>query len=150
MTLHQEAIVRDESFAEGQVDVNATFTATPVTAAAEIAPAAVLASLDTEMDEEEDGSQSVTQQGSLSLPLSGEPQAEQPTGGDADKVTVTYEGTPIYTDDGQLAVQYTITVTNNNTAGPEPPEGGESGEEEQRRGLVQQHKNTGTSRPASR
>lgn len=134
MTLHQEAIVRDESFAEGQVDVNATFTATPVTAAAEIAPAAVLASLDTEMDEEEDGSQSVTQQGSLSLPLSGEPQAEQPTGGDADKVTVTYEGTPIYTDDGQLAVQYTITVTNNNTAGPEPPEGGESGEEEQPEG----------------
>ena len=47
MTLHQEAIVRDESFTEGQVDVGATFTATPVTAAAEIAPAAVLAVLDT-------------------------------------------------------------------------------------------------------
>ena len=31
MTLHQEAIVRDESFTEGQVDVGATFTATPVT-----------------------------------------------------------------------------------------------------------------------
>ena len=133
MTLHQEAIVRDESFTEGQVDVGATFTATPVTAAAEIAPAAVLAVLDTG-DEQQDDSQSVTQQGSLSLPLSGEQQAEQPTGGDADKVTVTYEGTPIYTDDGQLAVQYTITVTNNNTADPEPPEGGESGEEEQPEG----------------
>ncbi len=68
MTLHQEAIVRDESFTEGQVDVGATFTATPVTAAAEIAPAAVLAVLDTG-DEQQDGSQSVTQQGSLSLPL---------------------------------------------------------------------------------
>ena len=133
MTLHQEAIVRDESFTEGQVDVSATFTATPVTAAAEIAPAAVLADLDIG-DEQQDGSQSVTQQGSLSLPLSGEQQPEQPTGGDADKVTVTYEGTPIYTDDGQLAVQYTITVTNNNTADPEPPEGGESGEEEQPEG----------------
>ena len=133
MTLHQEAIVRDESFTEGQVDVGATFTATPVTAAAEIAPAAVLAVLDTG-DEQQDGSQSVTQQGSLSLPLSGEQQPEQPTGGDADEVTVTYEGTPIYTDDGQLAVQYTIEVTNNNTADPEPPEGGESGEEEQPEG----------------
>ena len=128
MTLHQEAIVRDESFTEGQVDVGATFTATPVTAAAEIAPAAVLAVLDTG-DEQQDGSQSVTQQGSLSLPLSGEQQPEQPTGGDADKVTVTYEGTPIYTDDGQLAVQYTITVTNNNTADPEIPGGGEEGDE---------------------
>ncbi len=133
MTLHQEAIVRDESFTEGQVDVGATFTATPVTAAAEIAPAAVLAVLDTG-DEQQDGSQSVTQQGSLSLPLDGEQQPEQPTGGDASKVTVTYEGTPIYTDDDQLAVQYTITVTNNNTADPEPPEGGESGEEEQPEG----------------
>ena len=133
MTLHQEAIVRDESFTEGQVDVGATFTATPVTAAAEIAPAAVLAVLDTG-DEQQDGSQSVTQQGSLSLPLSGEQQPEQPQSGDADEVTVTYEGTPIYTDDGQLAVQYTITVTNNNTADPEPPEGGESGEEEQPEG----------------
>ena len=128
MTLHQEAIVRDESFTEGQVDVGATFTATPVTAAAEIAPAAVLAVLDTG-DEQQDDSQSVTQQGSLSLPLSGEQQPEQPTGGDADKVTVTYEGTPIYTDDGQLAVQYTITVTNNNTADPEIPGGGEEGDE---------------------
>ena len=133
MTLHQEAIVRDESFTEGQVDVGATFTATPVTAAAEIAPAAVLAVLDTG-DEQQDGSQSVTQQGSLSLPLDGEQQPEQPQSGDADEVTVTYEGTPIYTDDGQLAVQYTITVTNNNTADPEPPEGGESGEEEQPEG----------------
>ena len=133
MTLHQEAIVRDESFTEGQVDVSATFTATPVTAAAEIAPAAVLAVLDTG-DEQQDGSQSVTQQGSLSLPLSGEQQPEQPTGGDADSVTVTYEGTPIYTDDGQLAIQYTIEVTNNNTADPETPEGGESGEEEQPEG----------------
>ena len=134
MTLHQEAIVRDESFTEGQVDVGATFTATPVTAAAEIAPAAVLAVLDTG-DEQQDGSQSVTQQGSLSLPLSGEQQPEQPQSGDADKVEVTYSGTPIYTDNGQLAVQYTITVTNNNTADPEPPEGGESGEEEQPEGL---------------
>ena len=133
MTLHQEAIVRDESFTEGQVDVSATFTATPVTAAAEIAPAAVLAVLDTG-DEQQDGSQSVTQQGSLSLPLSGEQQPEQPQSGDADKVEVTYSGTPIYTDNGQLAVQYTITVTNNNTADPEPPEGGESGEEEQPEG----------------
>ncbi len=135
MTLHQEAIVRDESFTEGQVDVGATFTATPVTAAAEIAPAAVLAVLDTG-DEQQDGSQSVTQQGSLSLPLSGEQQSEQPTGGDASKVTVTYEGTPIYTDDGQLAVQYTIEVTNNNTADPETPGGGEEGdgEEEQPEG----------------
>ena len=128
MTLHQEAIVRDESFTEGQVDVGATFTATPVTAAAEIAPAAVLAVLDTG-DEQQDSSQSVTQQGSLSLPLSGEQQPEQPTGGDADKVTVTYEGTPIYTDDGQLAVQYTIEVTNNNTADPETPGGDEGGEQ---------------------
>ena len=134
MTLHQEAIVRDESFTEGQVDVGATFTATPVTAAAEIAPAAVLAVLDTAGDEQQDGSQSVTQQGSLSLPLSGEQQPEQPQSGDADKVEVTYSGTPIYTDNGQLAVQYTITVTNNNTADPEPPEGGESGEEEQPEG----------------
>ena len=135
MTLHQEAIVRDESFTEGQVDVGATFTATPVTAAAEIAPAAVLAVLDTG-DEQQDGSQSVTQQGSLSLPLSGEPQAEQPQSGDADKVEVTYSGTPIYTDDGQLAVQYTIEVTNNNTADPETPGGGEEGdgEEEQPEG----------------
>ena len=133
MTLHQEAILRDESFTEGQVDVGATFTATPVTAAAEIAPAAVLAVLDTG-DEQQDGSQSVTQQGSLSLPLSGEQQPEQPQSGDADKVEVTYSGTPIYTDNGQLAVQYTITVTNNNTADPEPPEGGESGEEEQPEG----------------
>ncbi len=128
MTLHQEAIVRDESFTEGQVDVGATFTATPVTAAAEIAPAAVLAVLDTG-DEQQDGSQSVTQQGSLSLPLSGEQQSEQPTGGDASKVTVTYEGTPIYTDDDQLAVQYTITVTNNNTPDPETPGGDEGGDE---------------------
>ena len=134
MTLHQEAVVRDESFTEGQVDVSATFTATPVTAAAEIAPAAVLAVLDTGGDEQQDGSQSVTQQGSLSLPLSGEQQPEQPQSGDADKVEVTYSGTPIYTDNGQLAVQYTITVTNNNTADPEPPEGGESGEEEQPEG----------------
>ena len=135
MTLHQEAIVRDESFTEGQVDVGATFTATPVTAAAEIAPAAVLAVLDTG-DEQQDDSQSVTQQGSLSLPLSGEPQAEQPQSGDADKVEVTYSGTPIYTDDGQLAVQYTIEVTNNNTADPETPGGGEEGdgEEEQPEG----------------
>ena len=138
MTLHQEAIVRDESFTEGQVDVGATFTATPVTAAAEIAPAAVLAVLDTG-DEQQDGSQSVTQQGSLSLPLSGEQQPEQPTGGDADKVTVTYEGTPIYTDDGQLAVQYTITVTNNNTAGSDtetPDEGGETEQPETSNGAV--------------
>ena len=139
MTLHQESIVRDESFTEGQVDVGATFTATPVTAAADAAaaaPVAVAATLDTGTDEQQDGSQSVTQQGSLSLPLSGEPQAEQPTGGDADKVTVTYEGTPIYTDDGQLAVQYTIEVTNNNTADPETPGGGEEGdgEEEQPEG----------------
>ena len=137
MTLHQEAIVRDESFTEGQVDVGATFTATPVTAAADAAaaaPVAVAATLDTGTDEQQDGSQSVTQQGSLSLPLSGEQQPEQPQSGDADKVEVTYSGTPIYTDNGQLAVQYTITVTNNNTADPEPPEGGESGEEEQPEG----------------
>ena len=111
MTLHQEAIVRDESFTEGQVDVGATFTATPVTAAAEIAPAAVLAVLDTG-DEQQDGSQSVTQQGSLSLPLSGEPQAEQPQPGDTPTVTVTYEGEPTYTEEGKLAVKYTIKVTN--------------------------------------
>ena len=138
MTLHQEAIVRDESFTEGQVDVSATFTATPVTAAAEIAPAAVLAVLDTG-DEQQDGSQSVTQQGSLSLPLSGEQQPEQPQSGDADKVEVTYSGTPIYTDDGQLAVQYTITVTNNNTAGSDtetPDEGGETEQPETSNGAV--------------
>ena len=135
MTLHQEAIVRDESFTEGQVDVGATFTATPVTAVAEIAPAAVLAVLDTG-DEQQDSSQSVTQQGSLSLSLSGEQQPEQPQSGDADKVEVTYSGTPIYTDNGQLAVQYTIEVTNNNTADPETPGGGEEGdgEEEQPEG----------------
>ena len=127
MTLHQEAIVRDESFTEGQVDVGATFTATPVTAAAEIAPAAVLAVLDTG-DEQQDGSQSVTQQGSLSLPLSGEPQAEQPTGGDADEVTVTYEGEAVYTEQGALAVRYTIEVTNGNE--PQEPSGGDEGEEQ--------------------
>lgn len=138
MTLHQEAIVRDESFTEGQVDVGATFTATPVTAAAEIAPAAVLAVLDTR-DEQQDGSQSVTQQGSLSLPLDGEQQPEQPQSGDADKVEVTYSGTPIYTDNGQLAVQYTITVTNNNTAGSDtetPDEGGETEQPETSNGAV--------------
>ena len=127
MTLHQESIVRDESFTEGQVDVGATFTATPVTAAAEIAPAAVLAVLDTG-DEQQDGSQSVTQQGSLSLPLSGEPQAEQPTGGDADEVTVTYEGEAVYTEQGALAVRYTIEVTNGNE--PQEPSGGDEGEEQ--------------------
>lgn len=125
MMLHQEAIVRDESFTEGQVDVGATFTATPVTAAAEIAPAAVLAVLDTG-DEQQDGSQSVTQQSSLSLPLSGEPQAEQPTGGDADEVTVTYEGEAVYTEQGALAVRYTIEVTNGNE--PQEPSGGDEGE----------------------
>lgn len=132
MTLHQEAIVRDESFTEGQVDVGATFTATPVTAAAEIAPAAVLAVLDTG-DEQQDGSQSVTQQGSLSLPLSGEPQSEQPQSGGAD-IAVTYTGEAVYTEQDALAVRYTIEVTNNNTADPETPEGGESGEEEQPEG----------------
>ena len=127
MTLHQEAIVRDESFTEGQVDVSATFTATPVTAAAEIAPAAVLAVLDTG-DEQQDDSQSVTQQGSLSLPLSGEQQPEQPTSGDADSVTVTYEGEAVYTEQGALAVRYTIEVTNGNE--PQEPSGGDEGEEQ--------------------
>ena len=127
MTLHQEAIVRDESFTEGQVDVGATFTATPVTAAAEIAPAAVLAVLDTG-DEQQDGSQSVTQQGSLSLPLSGEQQSEQPQSGDADEVTVTYEGEAVYTEQGALAVRYTIEVTNGNE--PQEPSGGDEGEEQ--------------------
>ena len=142
MTLHQEAIVRDESFTEGQVDVGATFTATPVTAAADAAaaaPVAVAATLDTGTDEQQDGSQSVTQQGSLSLPLSGEQQPEQPQSGDADKVEVTYSGTPIYTDNGQLAVQYTITVTNNNTAGSDtetPDEGGETEQPETSNGAV--------------
>ena len=131
MTLHQEAIVRDESFTEGQVDVGATFTATPVTAAADAAaaaPVAVAATLDTGTDEQQDGSQSVTQQGSLSLPLSGEPQAEQPTGGDADEVTVTYEGEAVYTEQGALAVRYTIEVTNGNE--PQEPSGGDEGEEQ--------------------
>ncbi len=129
MTLHQEAIVRDESFTEGQVDVGATFTATPVTAAADAAaaaPVAVAATLDTGTDEQQDGSQSVTQQGSLSLPLSGEQQPEQPTGGDADSVTVTYEGEPLYTEDDKLAVKYTIEVTNGNE--PQEPSGGDEGE----------------------
>ena len=124
MTLHQEAIVRDESFTEGQVDVGATFTATPVTAAAEIAPAAVLAVLDTG-DEQQDGSQSVTQQGSLSLPLSGEPQAEQPQSGGAD-IAVTYTGEAVYTEQDALAVRYTIEVTNGNE--PQEPSGGDEGE----------------------
>lgn len=131
MTLHQEAIVRDESFTEGQVDVGATFTATPVTAAADAAaaaPVAVAATLDTGTDEQQDGSQSVTQQGSLSLPLSGEPQPEQPTGGDADEVTVTYEGEAVYTEQGALAVRYTIEVTNGNE--PQEPSGGDEGEEQ--------------------
>ena len=131
MTLHQEAIVRDESFTEGQVDVGATFTATPVTAAADAAaaaPVAVAATLDTGTDEQQDGSQSVTQQGSLSLPLSGEQQAEQPTGGDADSVTVTYEGEAVYTEQGALAVRYTIEVTNGNE--PQEPSGGDEGEEQ--------------------
>ena len=129
MTLHQEAIVRDESFTEGQVDVGATFTATPVTAAADAAaaaPVAVAATLDTGTDEQQDGSQSVTQQGSLSLSLSGEQQPEQPTGGDADSVTVTYEGEPLYTEDDKLAVKYTIEVTNGNE--PQEPSGGDEGE----------------------
>ena len=124
MTLHQEAIVRDESFTEGQVDVGATFTATPVTAAAEIAPAAVLAVLDIG-DEQQDGSQSVTQQGSLSLPLSGEPQAEQPQSGGAD-IAVTYTGEAVYTEQDALAVRYTIEVTNGNE--PQEPSGGDEGE----------------------
>ena len=124
MTLHQESIVRDESFTEGQVDVGATFTATPVTAAAEIAPAAVLAVLDTG-DEQQDGSQSVTQQGSLSLPLSGEPQAEQPQSGGAD-IAVTYTGEAVYTEQDALAVRYTIEVTNGNE--PQEPSGGDEGE----------------------
>ena len=131
MTLHQEAIVRDESFTEGQVDVGATFTATPVTAAADAAaaaPVAVAATLDTGTDEQQDGSQSVTQQGSLSLPLSGEQQPEQPTGGDADSVTVTYEGEAVYTEQGALAVRYTIEVTNGNE--PQEPSGGDEGEEQ--------------------
>lgn len=123
MTLHQEAIVRDESFTEGQVDVSATFTAQAVTAAA--APAAEAATLDTGTDEEQDEPQSVTRQGSLSLPLSGEPQSEQPQSGDADEVTVTYEGEPIYTENDELAVRYTITVTNHNPADPETPSEGE-------------------------
>ena len=124
MTLHQESIVRDESFTEGQVDVGATFTATPVTAAAEIAPAAVLAVLDIG-DEQQDGSQSVTQQGSLSLPLSGEPQAEQPQSGGAD-IAVTYTGEAVYTEQDALAVRYTIEVTNGNE--PQEPSGGDEGE----------------------
>ena len=131
MTLHQEAIVRDESFTEGQVDVGATFTATPVTAgadAAAVAPIAVAATIDTGTDEQQDGSQSVTQQGSLSLPLSGEQQPEQPTGGDADSVTVTYEGEAVYTEQGALAVRYTIEVTNGNE--PQEPSGGDEGEEQ--------------------
>ena len=131
ITLHQEAIVRDESFTEGQVDVGATFTATPVTAAADAAaaaPVAVAATLDTGTDEQQDGSQSVTQQGSLSLPLSGEQQPEQPTGGDADSVTVTYEGEAVYTEQGALAVRYTIEVTNGNE--PQEPSGGDEGEEQ--------------------
>ena len=131
MTLHQEAIVRDESFTEGQVDVGATFTATPVTAAADaaaVAPIAVAATIDTGTDEQQDGSQSVTQQGSLSLPLSGEQQPEQPTGGDADSVTVTYEGEAVYTEQGALAVRYTIEVTNGNE--PQEPSGGDEGEEQ--------------------
>lgn len=125
MTLHQEAVVRDESFTEGQVDVSATFTATPVTAAAEIAPAAVLAVLDTGGDEQQDGSQSVTQQGSLSLPLSGEQQAEQPQSGGAD-IAVTYTGEAVYTEQDALAVRYTIEVTNGNE--PQEPSGGDEGE----------------------
>ena len=126
MTLHQEAIVRDESFTEGQVDVSATFTATPVTAAAEIAPAAVLADLDIG-DEQQDGSQSVTQQGSLSLPLSGEQQPEQPQSGGAD-IAVTYTGEAVYTEQGALAVRYTIEVTSGNE--PQEPSGGDEGEEQ--------------------
>ena len=133
MTLHQEAIVRDESFTEGQVDVGATFTATPVTAAAEIAPAAVLAVLDTG-DEQQDGSQSVTQQGSLSLPLSGEQQPEQPQPGDTPTVTVTYEGEPTYTEEGKLAVKYTIKVTNDSE--PQSPSTGDEEEPDDSEGSV--------------
>ena len=54
----------------------------------------------------------MTQQGSLSLPLSGEQQPEQPQPGDTPTVTVTYEGEPTYTEEGKLAVKYTIKVTN--------------------------------------
>ena len=133
MTLHQEAIVRDESFTEGQVDVGATFTATPVTAAAEIAPAAVLAVLDTG-DEQQDGSQSVTQQGSLSLPLDGEQQPEQPQPGDTPTVTVTYEGEPTYTEEGKLAVKYTIKVTNDSE--PQSPSTGDEEEPDDSEGSV--------------
>ena len=128
MTLHQEAVVRDESFTEGQVDVGATFTATPVTAAeAAAAPAAVAATLDTGTDEQQNGSQSVTQQGSLSLPLSGEPQSEQPQSGGAD-IAVTYTGEAVYTEQGALAVRYTIEVTSGNE--PQEPSGGDEGEEQ--------------------
>ena len=128
MTLHQEAVVRDESFTEGQVDVGATFTATPVTAAeAAAAPAAVAATLDTGTDEQQDGSQSVTQQGSLSLPLSGEPQSEQPQSGGAD-IAVTYTGEAVYTEQGALAVRYTIEVTSGNE--PQEPSGVDEGEEQ--------------------
>lgn len=70
----------------------------------------------------------MTQQGSLSLPLSGEQQPEQPTGGDADEVTVTYEGEAVYTEQGALAVRYTIEVTNGNE--PQEPSGGDEGEEQ--------------------
>ena len=126
MTLHQEAVVRDESFTEGQVDVGATFTATPVTAAeAAAAPAAVAATLDTGTDEQQDGSQSVTQQGSLSLPLSGEQQPEQPQSGGTD-IAVTYTGEAVYTEQDALAVRYTIEVTNGNE--PQEPSGGDEGE----------------------
>ncbi len=137
MTLHQEAIVRDESFTEGQVDVGATFTATPVTAAADAAaaaPVAVAVTLDTGTDEQQDGSQSVTQQGSLSLPLSGEPQAEQPQPGDTPTVTVTYEGEPTYTEEGKLAVKYTIKVTNDSE--PQSPSTGDEEEPDDSEGSV--------------
>ena len=70
----------------------------------------------------------MTQQGSLSLPLDGEQQPEQPTGGDADEVTVTYEGEAVYTEQGALAVRYTIEVTNGNE--PQEPSGGDEGEEQ--------------------
>ena len=137
MTLHQESIVRDESFTEGQVDVGATFTATPVTAAADAAaaaPVAVAATLDTGTDEQQDGSQSVTQQGSLSLPLSGEQQPEQPQPGDTPTVTVTYEGEPTYTEEGKLAVKYTIKVTNDSE--PQSPSTGDEEEPDDSEGSV--------------
>lgn len=112
VTLHQEAIVCAQEFEQGAVDVQATFTAIPVTAEKET-PAVYSATLN---EDEEDV---ITRQGHLLLPLNGEGGEDgEQTRANAN-IEVTYTGEPIYVESSgkkQLAVCYTITITNLNQA----------------------------------